>query len=63
MGAAGRARMRARPADAHRCRTHADDGGHGTHTAGIVGAVGNNGVGLSGVNWQVSLLVCKFIST
>ena len=40
----------------------ADDLGHGTHTAGIVGAVGNNSVGLSGVNWQVSLLICKFIT-
>ena len=28
---------------------------HGTHVAGIVGAVGNNGVGVSGVNWNVSL--------
>jgi len=38
-----------------------DDGfGHGTHVAGIVGAVGNNGTGVTGVNWQVSLMALKF---
>jgi len=30
--------------------------GHGTHTAGTVGAVGNNGVGVSGVAQNVSIL-------
>lgn len=34
---------------------------HGTHVAGIVGALGNNAVGVSGVNWQVSLLPLKFL--
>ena len=29
--------------------------GHGTHVSGIVGAVGNNIIGVSGVNWNVSL--------
>jgi len=29
---------------------------HGTHVAGIIGAIGNNALGVSGVNWQVSLL-------
>jgi len=32
-----------------------DTHGHGTHVAGIIGAKGNNGTGLSGVNWDVSL--------
>jgi uncharacterized repeat protein (TIGR01451 family) len=34
---------------------------HGTHVAGIVGASGNNGVGVAGVNWQVSLLPLKVL--
>lgn len=33
-----------------------DLNGHGTHVAGIIGAVGNNSVGVSGVNWNVSLV-------
>ena len=28
-----------------------DDHFHGTHVAGTIGAVGNNGVGVAGVNW------------
>jgi len=32
-----------------------DDNGHGTHVAGIIGAKGNNGIGICGVNWDVSL--------
>lgn len=28
--------------------------GHGMHTAGTVGAAGDNGVGVTGVNWKVS---------
>src|SRR5581483_9480799 len=38
-----------------------DDCDHGTHVAGTIGAVGNNGIGTSGVNWQVSLLAVKFL--
>lgn len=33
--------------------------GHGTHVAGIVGAEGNNGIGVCGVNWNVSLMVVR----
>ena len=34
---------------------------HGTHVAGTIGAVGNNSVGVAGVNWQVSLMSLKFL--
>ena len=39
-----------------------DDNGHGTHVAGIIGAVGNNGRGVVGVAWRVQLMACKFIN-
>jgi subtilisin family serine protease len=38
-----------------------DDNGHGTHVSGIIGAVGNNSVGVTGVNWNVSIMACKFL--
>jgi thermitase len=36
-----------------------DDNGHGTHVAGTIGALTNNGVGVSGMNWNVSLIAAK----
>jgi subtilisin family serine protease len=39
-----------------------DDNGHGTHVAGTIGAVGGNGTGVVGVNWQVSIMALKFLS-
>lgn len=38
-----------------------DDNGHGTHVAGTIGALGNNGIGLVGVNWEVSIIPLKFL--
>ncbi|HEX2045680.1 MAG TPA: S8 family peptidase [Gaiellaceae bacterium] len=38
-----------------------DDNGHGTHVAGTIGAVGNNGLGVAGVNWRVRLMALKFL--
>ncbi len=37
-------------------------GGHGTHVAGIMGAVGNNSVGVTGVNWTTTILPVKWVS-
>ena len=36
-----------------------DSMGHGTHVAGIIGATTGNSSGVSGVNWDVSLLAVK----
>ena len=38
-----------------------DDHGHGTHVSGIIGAVGNNATGVTGVNWHVQIIPCKFL--
>ncbi|MBS3956548.1 MAG: S8 family serine peptidase [Clostridiales bacterium] len=40
-----------------------DPGGHGTHCAGTVGAVGGNGLGVTGVNWDVSLMAVKMLDS
>jgi subtilisin family serine protease len=39
-----------------------DAGGHGTHTAGTIGAVGNNSKGVVGVNWNVKIMPVKIYS-
>lgn len=39
-----------------------DDNSHGTHVAGTIGAVGNDGVGVAGVNWTSSIMALKFLS-
>jgi subtilisin family serine protease len=36
-----------------------DDSGHGTRVAGILGAVGDNNLGMAGVAWTVQILACK----
>jgi subtilisin family serine protease len=38
-----------------------DEFGHGTHVAGILGAVGNNGIGMVGTAWRATILNCKFL--
>ncbi len=39
-----------------------DDNNHGTHVAGIVGARGNNALGVTGVNWKTSLIALKVLN-
>lgn len=39
-----------------------DDNSHGTHVAGTIAAVGNNGVGIVGVNWTAKIMPLKFLS-
>lgn len=40
-----------------------DDYGHGTHCAGTIGAIGNNGIGVAGVNWNVKIIPLKFLDS
>ena len=40
-----------------------DSNGHGTHSAGTIGAVGNNRIGTTGVAWQARIMPLKFISS
>ncbi len=35
--------------------------GHGTHVAGTLGAIGNNGFGTVGLNWQVSIMSLRIL--
>lgn len=39
----------------------ADSNGHGTAVAGVIGAAGNNGVGIAGVAWNVKIMSLRFI--
>ena len=39
-----------------------DDHGHGTHVSGTIGAKGNDGKGIVGVNWDVRIVGVKFLS-
>lgn len=38
-----------------------DDHDHGTHCAGTIGAVGDNGLGVAGVCWNVRIMAMKFL--
>ena len=39
-----------------------DSTSHGTMVAGVFGAVGNNGMGVTGVAWQVQMMACKCLN-
>lgn len=38
-----------------------DDNGHGTHCAGIIGAEGDNAIGVTGINQKVRIMPLKFL--
>ena len=38
-----------------------DDQGHGSHCSGTIGAKGNDGKGIVGVNWNVKIMAVKFL--
>jgi subtilisin family serine protease len=34
---------------------------HGTHVSGTIGAKGGNGIGVAGVNWNITIITAKFL--
>ena len=40
---------------------YADEAEHGTHVAGTIGAVGNNTIGVAGVNWNVKMFSVRVL--
>jgi subtilisin family serine protease len=36
-------------------------GGHGTAVAGVMGAIGNNGLGIAGMNWHTTILPVRWL--
>jgi subtilisin family serine protease len=40
-----------------------DDNNHGTHVSGTIGSVGNNALGVTGVNWTASMMGAKFLDS
>ncbi|MBL9145291.1 MAG: S8 family serine peptidase [Verrucomicrobiaceae bacterium] len=47
----------------NRSRPPQDDNGHGTHTAGTIGAEGGNGIGCAGVSHQARIMHLKFLDS
>ena len=40
-----------------------DDNNHGTHVSGTIAAIGNNGLGVAGVNWNARVMGLKFLDS
>jgi len=40
-----------------------DDNFHGTHVSGTIAAEGNNGIGVTGVNWNAKIMALKFLDS
>ena len=43
-------------------KVNSDDNGHGTLVAGVIGAVPNNGIGIAGTNWLITLMPLKALN-
>ena len=41
---------------------YSDGNGHGTHVAGTIGAIGNNGMGVAGVSWKTKLISLRIFN-
>jgi subtilisin family serine protease len=37
------------------------DDDHGTHVSGTIGAIGGNGTGVAGMNWNITIITAKFL--
>ena len=53
--------FRSGAADPFASNNPSDELGHGTHVAGTIGAIGGNGTGVVGVNWQTSLMSLRIL--
>jgi len=40
-----------------------DENGHGTHVSGIIGAEGNNGIGIAGMCWDIQMMALRFMDS
>ena len=38
-----------------------DEHGHGTHVAGTIAAIGDNGIGVTGITWSTSIMPLRFL--
>ncbi len=43
--------------------TDSDDNGHGTAVAGVIGAIPNNGKGITGIDWNINLMPIKALDS
>ncbi len=43
--------------------TPIDDNGHGSAIAGAIGAIPDNTIGISGINWKCKLMICKVLQS